>query len=79
MSQNRPCPDCQADVTGVDRREFLKKAGATAVAISAMPVWTGSAAHAAEKPKGEPESLVKSLFETLSDEQGPDVRWSPFD
>lgn len=69
MSQKHPCPDCQADVAGVDRREFLKKAGATAVAIGAMPVWIGSAAHAAEKPKGEPETLVKTLFETFSDEQ----------
>jgi hypothetical protein len=69
MSQNRSCPDCQADVNGVDRREFLKKAGATAVAIGAMPVWVRSAASAAEKPKGEPETLVKKLYESLSEEQ----------
>jgi hypothetical protein len=69
MSHNRICPDCTSDGHGVDRREFLLKAGATAVAISAAPVWMGSAAHAAEKPKGEPESLVKTLFESLSDAQ----------
>jgi hypothetical protein len=68
MSQNRKCPDCQ-DVPSVDRREFLVRAGATAVAISAMPAWIGSAARAAEKPKGEPETLVKTLYKSLNDEQ----------
>jgi hypothetical protein len=68
MSDKRVCPDCETESSGVDRRQFLK-VGATAVAISAMPVWIGSAAHAADKPKGEPETLVKTLFETLSDDQ----------
>lgn len=68
MSQIRKCPACQ-DVPVVHRRDFLAKAGATAVAISAMPAWIGSAAHADEKPKGSPETLVKTLYSSLSNEQ----------
>ena len=63
------CPDCMAD-NGVNRRDFLRTAGASAVAIAALPTWIGSAAHAAETAaKGTPESLVKTLYESLSDEQ----------
>jgi hypothetical protein len=40
------------------------------VAIAALPTWIGSASHAAETvAKGAPESLVKTLYESLSDEQ----------
>lgn len=71
MSQKRVCPDCEGESLGVDRREFLKAAGATAVAISSMPVWIGSAAQAAEPSvaAGTPESLVKQLYDSLKDEQ----------
>jgi hypothetical protein len=62
------CPDCFAD-SGVNRRDFLRTAGASAVAIAALPTWIGSAAHAAAAVKGTPESLVKTLYDSLSDEQ----------
>lgn len=69
---NRTCPDCSNETSPVNRREFIKTAGATAVAISALPVWIGSpAARAAETPaaKPAPESVVKVLYESLSAEQ----------
>lgn len=71
MSEKRVCPDCENESIGVGRREFLKSAGATAVAISSLPVWIGSAAHAAEPTiaPGSRESLVKQLYESLKDEQ----------
>src|SRR5688500_3065405 len=70
MSQKRVCPDCHHEPLGVGRREFLKTAGATAVAISSLPVWIGSPAHAEPSvAPGTPESLVKQLYESLKDEQ----------
>ena len=64
------CPDCSDDATGVTRRNFIKT-GATAVAISALPVWIGSPAHAADKPApaSTPESATKALYDTLTSEQ----------
>lgn len=61
---SRSCPDC-ATVSGVSRREFLA-AGAAAVAVSALPSWA-AAEEAAARP--EPESLVKSFYDSLSEEQ----------
>ena len=64
MSKPVHCPDCEGQSFDLDRRNFLKTAGA-AVAISALP----AVARAAESSEKTPETLVKQLYETLSDEQ----------
>jgi hypothetical protein len=59
------CPDCEGEGFELDRRHFLKAAGA-AVAISALP----TALRAAETSEAKtPETLVKQLYEALSEEQ----------
>lgn len=65
MSQHKlNCPDCNTLDHGWNRREFLKTAGTAAIAASALPWW----ARAAE-PMNTPETLVKVLYDKLSDEQ----------
>lgn len=74
----RFCPDCDstnelrpaAVANEVSRRQFLQTAGAASAAVvaaGALPLW----ATAAETPAAAsaPESLVKQLYETLSDKQ----------
>lgn len=74
----RPCPDCnppqepgQAPPAGdVSRRHFLKTAGAaSAVAASGIswPNWAQAADTSASA--SQPESLVKALYELLSEKQ----------
>jgi hypothetical protein len=62
---NDSCPVCDGDTFEVDRRHFLMAAGATAAA-AALPRVV-SAADSSAKPT--PETLVKKLYETLSDSQ----------
>jgi len=66
-NQRTTCPDCESGFESLTRRTFLKTAGVAAVAASSMPVWAQGkeAATAAETP----ESVVKLLFESMSDKQ----------
>ena len=66
MSHIRICPDCESS-SDVSRREFLKTAGAAALAVGAAPL----VAKAAVTISGDatPESVAKLLYESLSDEQ----------
>src|SRR6185295_2942618 len=68
MSNQRDvCPDCESGFESLNRRTFLKTAGVAAVAATSMPAW----AHAGEAAKAAsvPESVVKLLYESLSDKQ----------
>ncbi|MCI0357809.1 MAG: hypothetical protein L0211_04895, partial [Planctomycetaceae bacterium] len=66
MSQRKPsCPVCDGDSLELDRRYFLTVAGAAAGA--ALLPGSLSAAEPANRPA--PETLVKKLYETLTDEQ----------
>jgi hypothetical protein len=80
---NRVCPDCQnaadqpltahhsASDRPIDRRDFLRAAGAASavvVAAGSLPNWA-VAADAPASPATQPESLVKLLYESLTDEQ----------
>jgi hypothetical protein len=75
--QARHCPDCDAEVDGVNRREFLRTsgvvaaAGALGAAAASLPVWAmaNDATSAAAKAGAKPESLVKQLYESFKDEQ----------
>jgi hypothetical protein len=70
------CPDCDAHL---DRRDFVKIAGATALAAGGLNWLTGSrAVHAAPTPSSAAETSVSQLFGTLSDEQKKAICF-PFD
>jgi hypothetical protein len=58
----RECPDCQHDV---NRRDFLKTATVAAAAAATAPLWAG----AAETSASAPETLVKQLYDGLSETQ----------
>jgi hypothetical protein len=64
------CPDCgKAVAADVDRRRFLKAAGAGAAAAS-LPLFAEARALAdAPTPHSAAETAVKALYETFSDEQ----------
>ena len=68
-NSSRTCPDCGSDPIGVNRREFIKRAGAVAALAStgALPVWA-EAKDTTASPS-QPESLVKVLYDSLSSEQ----------
>lgn len=71
MERKSPaCPDCRDASSGLSRREFLTTAGAAAAALGiglgGSKVW----AVAKDTTKAsEPESLVKVLYDTLTDKQ----------
>lgn len=64
---NLPCPDCGDASASLDRRGFLRTTAAAAAAASLWPTW--AQARAAEPQKAIPETLVKKLFDSLSDAQ----------
>jgi hypothetical protein len=66
MSQPRStsCPICDGDAIEFDRRSFLKVAGAATTA-AVLP----SIARSAEPAKGAPETLVKTLHDSLTEAQ----------
>lgn len=69
MSMERKlCPDCDSPDLSIktDRRKFLMAAGAAAVAVGSTPLWATAADTAT---KAEPESIVKTLYESLSEDQ----------
>jgi Protein of unknown function (DUF3500)/TAT (twin-arginine translocation) pathway signal sequence len=68
--RNLSCPVCDGDAMEFDRRHFIKVAGATAAA-AAMP----GALRAAEATAA-PETLVKKLYETLTDTQKKDIAFA---
>jgi hypothetical protein len=64
------CPDCEGE-GGLDRRDFLRTVGVTAVAAAAgsVPLWATPKVTAAPTPKSPAETAVKALYEKLTDEQ----------
>src|SRR5437870_1043920 len=66
MSAHRECPDCSGALE-FDRRAFLKTASVAAVA-TAVP----SLGIAAAK-KDPPETYVKKLYDTLSEDQRREI------
>jgi hypothetical protein len=64
----RECPDCGSGFRSLDRRDFLKTAAvATAAAPLAFPNW--AVAKDAAAVAGKPESIVKTLYDSLKEEQ----------
>ncbi len=65
------CPDCDGKPFELDRRRFIKVASATAAA-AALP----AVVRAAERDKANPETLVKKLYDTLSEKQRNEVAFA---
>jgi hypothetical protein len=67
---NQACPDCESSFDFLTRRDFIKAAGVTVVAAGTvgLPNVIVRAAEAA-KAKPAPETLVKQLYDSLSDKQ----------
>lgn len=71
-AKNRVCPDCEAgEGLEFDRRDFLRTAAVTAAAAAgAAPIhWAVPRAYANPTPKGKAETLVKTLFDNLTEAQ----------
>jgi hypothetical protein len=69
ISDAHGCPDCGSSAS-VNRRDFLRATGAAVVATAAMPALVPAVARAADTAKAQqPESIVKVLFESMSDKQ----------
>jgi len=67
---NLVCPDCDGGALDLDRRHFMRVAGAAAAA-AALP----NVIRAAEE-KASPETLVKKLYESLSEKQRKEVAFA---
>ena len=71
MTQDSPCPDCQAiETSGVNRREFVQTAGVIAGA-ALLPRVLNAAEEQPQKPVAE--NLAAKLYESLSDAQKKEV------
>jgi hypothetical protein len=71
--RNIVCPDCEAD--GLDRRNFLRAVGVTAVATPLLVAADKAATPAASapSPSSTAETAVKALYESLSEAQKKEV------
>jgi len=69
--RNQSCPVCDGDSLELDRRNFIKVAGATAAA-TALP----TAIRAADAATGTPETLVKKLYDSLTEQQRKEVAFA---
>jgi hypothetical protein len=78
MSTNSspPCPDCGG--SSLTRREFLKTATGLAVATSGLPALSSRVAFAAPTKKDQSETLVTTLYKSLTEEQKKAICF-PFD
>ena len=66
------CPVCDGDSFELDRRHFMRVAGATAAAAALPRVICA----AESSDKSSPETLVKKLYESLSDKQRKEVAFA---
>jgi hypothetical protein len=67
------CPDCgdAVEADGLDRRDFLRSvtASAAALATAGTGLWAVPTASAAPTAKSKSETLVKTLYDTLTPDQ----------
>jgi hypothetical protein len=79
MSQrNRPCPDCSTETNQFDRREFLKAAAAATALAGGLPILDSRANADEASSAAAPETLVKSLYDSLSEMQPPSASTGTF-
>lgn len=71
--KNHPaCPDCDADRSEFDRRDFLRAVGGAAIAVAATPM-LGNVAWAAPSPKSGAETVAAELYKSLTDAQRKEI------
>ncbi len=69
MDKNKVvCPDCDGGELNVDRRGFLRAAGAAAASV-ALPLGAAGRVLAAPTPNSPAETAVKALYQTLTPKQ----------
>lgn len=72
MNTEPICPDCEPPSdASIDRRGFVKAAGATALAASLTPQF--AVAKDAPKKREEPETYVKKLYRTFTEKQRQEI------
>ena len=81
---DRACPDCDAPVESLSRRDFLAAGSAAALALGASPLLAEDKVKATAKATAKvgvstkatvaaPESLVKVLYDSFTEAQQKDV------
>jgi hypothetical protein len=70
MKRNESCPVCDSDDFELDRRHFIRVAGATAAAAALPAIARGA------EVKGAPETLVKTLYDSLAENQKKEVAFA---
>jgi hypothetical protein len=75
MQSSAHCPDCDGEASrGVDRREFVRRAGAAAVAASAAHLSGVSFGDDPAGPATEtPEALIGKLYESFTESQRQEI------
>ncbi|MBW3596886.1 MAG: DUF3500 domain-containing protein [Planctomycetes bacterium] len=71
MKKTLSCPDCEIGLPPFTRRDFLRTTGA--VAAAAGPLSALAYAKETSEEKKAPETLVKSLYDALSEKQRQEV------
>ena len=67
---NASCPDCELQAPRVTRREFVRRAGSTALAASSLPLFAHvSSANAAPTATSAAESTVARFHQSLTEAQ----------
>lgn len=69
MNDTTRCPDCDDADLNLNRREFLRAAGAAAVSTTVLPAIGGGLLAAESTSKAQPEALVKKLYDSLNETQ----------
>src|SRR5262249_2144642 len=62
------CPDCEAEEQGIDRRRFLRLTAVSA-ATGALGLGSVPRTAAAPAPKSPDETVVKTLYDKLTEKQ----------
>ena len=68
-----PPPACPADLNSQSRRDFLKRAGALALAASGLPLYSRVSPAATAAQQKTPETLVKILHDSLTPDQKKEI------
>src|SRR6516165_6173612 len=73
----RVCPDCEGENdVSLDRRDFLKTVGVTAIAAAAgeLPIFaTPRVVAAPPTPQSAAETAVKALYDSLTEQQQEEI------
>ena len=69
MTNENRCPECDSADAALNRRDFVRRVGGTALAASAAPLLGSTAQAAPEAAKSTAETVVTEFYGTLTDAQ----------